>query len=300
LEPAPLLPQLLVTAPPPPPTIPLPPSPYSPEITQPFPPPSFPPFPPLPAGVRVASVPSTIIELGFTLPDELASFGSDARAALVLSLRRALGCQEPQCRLLLNVAAASVHVTATIILPDATASSGAATSGSSSTTSDTLGVQSAAQSLVTQLANNASTAFSTLGVEVTAVERLIVRAATVPVSVAPPPPTPPPVTPPVPLSLPSDPPAPPSPMAPPSARPPLPANAGALSSDQGTLLGGMSITVVLVVAISILLIAVVWWRFRRYRKPLAKLDEYTSERQETDETQVHEDSVPSPESPQPP
>ena len=170
---------------------PLPPSPPSPPHQ---PPPRHPPFAPLDAGVTVVAEVATVVELGLTIAGDLASFDKAQQAALKLTLADLLSCQEPSCFLELRVAAASVSVTAILTIPEA---GGGATATA---------VETAATALVAQPVGTIS---ASLGVSVEAAAPLAVTTGvTVPLAVAPPPPSLPPSLPqtdgpPSPLPLPS-------------------------------------------------------------------------------------------------
>lgn len=135
-------------------------------------------------------MPSTVVELGFTVAGDLASFDEAAQTRLAGSLRGVLGCHEPVCKLSLRVAAGSVAVGVVLTIPDAP--SGTAT-GSTVATS----VAAAASALVAQPPSSIATS---LGASVEAASPTVsVGTAVVPLVVAPPPPSPqvPPSTPPL-------------------------------------------------------------------------------------------------------
>ena len=131
---------------PPPPLLP---PPYPPMASRaaspsPPPPPPRPPFSPIGAGETVASVPSTVVQLGLTISSDIASFEA-SKASLAASLKVELRCNEPSCFLELRATTAgSVNVDVILTIPDSTAAEGCAATAASTSAA----VQQAAIALV--------------------------------------------------------------------------------------------------------------------------------------------------------
>ena len=169
-------------------------------------------------------VKAAIVEIGFTVAGDISDFSSTAQDNLASNMRVALGCFEPECRLRLIISAGSVEVGAQLTILN--------TGGSGSNAANLAAVSSAATSLTA----SAATLSSALGISATAVSAPIVQpAVSIPLVLAPPPPSQP------------SPPSPP-PVLPPSTPPlPPPASPSADSSKLGEI-------VVLVAAISGILV----------------------------------------------
>ena len=145
---------------------------------------------------------ATVIEFDLTIAGDVASFDDVQKASLKESLKTELSCLEKDgCFLEVRVSAAgSINVAATLTIPDVT--------GGNATE-----VQQSANTLAAQPASSLS---SRLGVSVEVAPTVQVSSGvTVPLAVAPPPPSPPPTTPP---------PMTPPPMTPPPSPPPVAAS----------------------------------------------------------------------------
>lgn len=188
--------------------------PTPPPLSPPFaPPPLHPPFAPLSQGESIVTVVASVLTIAMTIAGSVEAFDAIARAGLVGKLKESLRCREPVCFLELRVSAASVQVAAVLTIPDASA-------GSASAVTD---ISTAASAL----ASSGSAALSsTLGVNVFAITAPVLQqAVSVPLIVAPPPPSPtqPPLSPsqlllePPPTMLAQLPPSPPQALSPISA-----------------------------------------------------------------------------------
>ena len=190
-QPSPPPPSPPTPTPPPPSPPPPPPRPTSPPPSAPPPSPSpspplphYPPFAPLPSGAVVVHVEATVVELGLTIAGDVASFDDTQKESLKEMLKVELNCLEKDgCYLEVRVSAAgSINVAAILTIPDAAGGNATA-------------VQQAATTLAAQPAASLSTS---LGVSVTSAPRIqVTTGVTVPLAVAPPPPSPPPTPPPM-------------------------------------------------------------------------------------------------------
>ena len=78
----------------------------------------------------MVDVVATVIEVGFTIGGDLASFDVQAQSSLQRALRSSLACYEPACFLMLQLSSASIKVNARIIIPQS-ANGGASGGGAS-------------------------------------------------------------------------------------------------------------------------------------------------------------------------
>ena len=143
--------------------------------------PHTPPFMPLGAGETVANVVATVIEVGLTIDGTVDDFNTQERANVKTALQSEASCFEPSCFTKLYVSGGSIWVTARFTIPDATgADSGTAAKAVTAVTA-----------AVTSLSTKSTAALSSaLGVVVTSVTAPTVHEKiTVPIIVAPPPPS---------------------------------------------------------------------------------------------------------------
>ena len=148
-------------------------------------PPSFPPFPPLSEGTSVVTVLATVVSIGLTITGDVFSFGDEAKDALKSTLQAALSCTAPACFLELTITPASIAVEAKLTIPYADTGSPA---------DETEAIVAAGQALTAT--SNMGTLSAALGVSICAVSPLVTSVGSVPLAVAPPPPSTPPSTPP--------------------------------------------------------------------------------------------------------
>jgi len=159
------------------------------------------------------ATPSTIVELGLTIPGDVFSFDASAQANLTASLRDSLSCHEPACYITLRLSAGSVTVSAILTIPSPPARSNGNGSGSATTATYSPIATAVAAAATALVAEPPSTISARLGVAVEAVDTTVsIGTAIVPLVFAPPPPslppppsTPPPTTPPPGHPLPTSP-----------------------------------------------------------------------------------------------
>ena len=160
---------------------------------------------------------ATVVELELTIAGDVASFDDTQKASLKESLKTELNCLEKDgCFLEVRVSAAgSINVAAILTIPDAAGGNATA-------------VQQSANTLAAQPAASLT---SSLGVTVTATPTVQVSTGvTVPLAVAPPPPSLPPTPPPTPPPPTPPPPSPP----PPSPSPPVAATPTQVAASPST------------------------------------------------------------------
>ena len=154
---------------------------------------------------------ATVLQLGLTIGGDMASFGAAELGNLTNMLSRSLNCYHPTCSMTVRASAGSVLLSITLTIPNDGAGNISAT------------VVAAAASASALVAKNTSQLSSLLGVTVEGTSPLSVQTAvSVPIVVAPPPPSPPPPSPPPPSPPPSPPPPSPPPPSPPPPAPPPP------------------------------------------------------------------------------
>jgi len=154
---------------------------------------------------------ATVLQLGLTIRGDMASFGATELGNLTSMLSTSLKCYHPACSMTVRASAGSVLLSITLTIPNDGPGNVSAT------------VVAAAASASALVATNASQLSSILGVTVEGTSPLSVQTAvSVPIVVAPPPPSPPPPSPPPPSPPPSPPPPSPPPPSPPPRAPPPP------------------------------------------------------------------------------
>ena len=154
---------------------------------------------------------ATVLQLGLTIGGDIASFGAAELGNLTSMLSTSLNCYHPTCSMTVRAYAGSVLLSITLTIPNDGPGNVSAT------------VVAAAASASALVATNASQLSSLLGVTVEGTSPLSVQTAvSVPIVVAPPPPSPPPPSPPPPSPPPSPPPPSPPPPSPPPPAPPPP------------------------------------------------------------------------------
>jgi len=126
----------------------------------------------------VVDVSATVIEIAFTAAGDVSSFGDAELATLRQNLRATLGCHEPECLLTLHLSAGSVHLEATLTIPDAPTAEG-------NNESLAVSIEVMANELVAQPLDEISSA---LGVDVSHMADVTTGYTIVPLVRAPPPP----------------------------------------------------------------------------------------------------------------